>query len=383
MTDTFHTSSQDIGIPPLVSESERRLQQLREQRQIIEAEKELLEQQRELTQLKGTAITPVTEATRPLDASETRTEQGSFQTVESRILVYEAMNNIAGAIYKDINGISDMKALVIYDPEVFSAITAYRLLKVKIAEFQGRYAELDILPDPPPSSRRSTRGIADFTPLGLPTTFTRSVLEFVALFRSRDKIAFEPDFKLNPNSLVSALASRFQKNDDSVKVYNPGFYALSLTRTEDSSLENLVGNEFSTLLRLRSKASRIPGGLSLEELNGDVDIFLESLLFTDGKSDPYGNPPLLSIIQANQLEKILDQSGSYVLHLNIDVAGGSNRTRSSLFTTIFSGNRISFSGGSVVNYSLFARDGSLKKSDFYYYNTGYKGMKGRRTNIEN
>lgn len=372
--------AQDFDNP---AASESKLQQLRNQQQILEAEQAVLEQQRALIKLKGTAVAPLTNATRSLDSSTTQTEQEEFQTVESRILAYEAMNKVAGAIYEDINDIDNVKALVIYDPEIFSAITAYRLLKVKIKEFQERYAELQIQADPPRFTRQGgSRGITDFTPLGLPTTFTRSVLEFVALFRSRDKIIFEQDFKLNPNSLVSAIASRFQKNNDSIKIYNPGFYTLSFSEADDVSLEGIVGPEFSTLLSLRSKASNAYGGPPLQDLNDEVDTFLESLLFSEGKADPYGNSPLLSIIQANQLEKILNQDGSYVLHLNIDVAGGSHRTRSSLFTTIFSGNRITFSGGSVVNYSLFARDGSLQKSDFYYYNTGYTGMNGLKTNIK-
>ena len=369
-------------VPTVPSASEQRLERLREQQRLIEAEKALLQQQIELTRLKGTVIAPTTDATRPLPSSETTTQQGNFQTVESRILAYEAMNKVAGAIYEDIKEIDDINALIIYDQEIFSTITAYRLLKVKIKEFQRRYADLGIRVRPPARPGSRTRGgITDLSPLGLPTTFTRSVLEFVALFRSRDQITFEPDFKLNPNSLIAAIASRFQEEKQSVKVYNPGFYLMSLDSIDDSSLAGIVGTDFASIIDLRSKASATFGGQELRVLNEEVDAFLQSLLFSEGKSDPYGNPPLLAIIQANQLEKILNDSGSYVLHLDIDVAGGSHRTRSSLFTTMFSGKRISFSGGSVVNYSLFARDGSLKRSDFYYYNTGYKGMKGRKTNI--
>ncbi len=364
-----------------ISPTEQQLTELRDRKRILEAEYDLLRQQVELTKLKGTAVAPTTDATRPLESSETETEEGTFQTVESRILAYEAMNKVAGAIYKDIGDVEDIDSIVVYDKEIFSTLTAYRLLKVKIKEFQRRYADLQITVSPT-RTRGGTRGITDFTPLGLPTTFTRSVLEFVALFRSRDKITFEPDFELNPNSLVSAIASHFQKNDIPIKVYNPGFYLMSLDSFKNASLENIVGKDFSDLIDLRSKASSVYAGQSLATLNEEVDIFLESLLVPVDKSDPYGNPPLLSIIQANQLDKILNDNRSYVLNLDIDVSGGSHRTRSSLFTTIFSGSRISYSGGAVINYSLFARDGAMKKSGFFYYNTGYRGMKGKRTNID-
>lgn len=356
--------------------------QLLEKQRLLEAQYNLLLRQLQLTKLQGTVVAPTTDTTRPLDSSTTDTEAGSFQTVESRILAYEAMNKVAGAIYKDIDDVEDINALIVYDKEIFSTITAYRLLKVKMQEFQRRYAEFQIVARSAAPGGTRSRGITDLSSLGLPTTFTRSILEFVALFRSQDRITFEPDFELNPNSLIAAIASHFQKDGQPTKVYNPGFYLMSLDRLDDSSLEGILGPDLANLILLRSRAADIYAGGALANLNREVDLFLESLLYADGEIDPSFNSPLLTVIQANQLGDILDDRGSYVLHLDIDVAGGSHRTRRSLFTTLFSGSRLSFSGGAVVNYSLFARDGSLKKSGFFYYNTGYKSMSGRKTNIK-
>ncbi len=387
--------SQDFGgFPPIPGEiesfpateeavespSEQRLKQILEKQRLLEAEYNLLQREIDLTRLKGTVIAPTTSATEPLDSSDTNVQQGSLQTVESRILAYEAMNKVAGSISKDISNVDGIDSLIIYDQEIFSDLTAYRLLKVKLRDFKQRYADQQIIL--PPSGPGGTRGITDLSSLALPTTFTRSVLEFVALFRSKDQITFEPDFELNPNAFISAVASHIQKKDIPVKVYNPSFYLTSLDSIDESSLEGLVGSELADLMRLRSKATSEYLGPTLLTLNDEVDAFLDALLVPVGQEDPFGNPPLLAIIQANKLEKILDDQGAHVLHLDIDVAGGSHRTRQSLFTTVFSGKRISFSGGSVVNYSLFARDGSLKKSGFFYYNTGYKSMSGKRTNID-
>ncbi|MEO0376302.1 MAG: hypothetical protein AAF329_17105 [Cyanobacteria bacterium P01_A01_bin.17] len=379
--------SQDFfDFPPpeeeVESPAEQRLNKILEKQRQLEAEYNLLQQQIELTRLKGTVIAPTTSATEPLDSSDTSVQQGSFQTVESRILAYEAMNKVAGSISKDISAIDGINSLIIYDQEIFSDLTAYRLLKVKLREFKQRYADLGIVFRSSRPRTRGSRGITDLSSLALPTTFTRSVLEFVALFRSKDQITFEPDFELNPNAFISAVASHIQKKDIPVKVYNPSFYLTSLDSLDESSLEGLVGSELADLMQLRSKAASEYVEPTLLDLNDEVDAFLDALLVPVGQEDPFGNPPLLAIIQANKLEKILDDQGAHVLHLDIDVAGGSHRTRQSLFTTMFSGKRISFSGGSVVNYSLFARDGSLKKSGFFYYNTGYKSMNGKRTNID-
>ena len=62
----------------------------------------------------------------------------------------------------------------------------------------------------------------------------------------------------------------------------------------------------------------------------------------------------------------------YWLQLKVLKAGGNNRIKTNLVVDIFTGgNRLSHSGGVVVEYILFDRNGLAKASDIFTEYSGY------------
>jgi hypothetical protein len=64
------------------------------------------------------------------------------------------------------------------------------------------------------------------------------------------------------------------------------------------------------------------------------------------------------------------------LVVDLLASGGSTRTRRSLFSTIFTGQGVSYSGGVAVQYFLVNPDNSFAAGDVIYRSSGFKTMRG-------
>lgn len=116
-----------------------------------------------------------------------------------------------------------------------------------------------------------------------------------------------------------------------------------------------------TIARLRAK-------------NTQFDKFIEALVKADNLS---GLNSLTSYIKAeNMLAALKGADGGetnfYWLQLKVLKAGGNNRIKTNLVVDIFTGgNRLSHSGGAVVEYILFDRNGKSIASDIFTEYSGY------------
>jgi hypothetical protein len=113
--------------------------------------------------------------------------------------------------------------------------------------------------------------------------------------------------------------------------------------------------------------SSTPGGnpvltAALTDINGMYDSFMNSLLQVNSAT---GNVGSASVIQGYQLANILagpaEKNGSFthpafILLASILSAGGTLRDHKSLWTALGSGDKITFSGGVIVNVSLWHSD---------------------------
>jgi hypothetical protein len=89
-----------------------------------------------------------------------------------------------------------------------------------------------------------------------------------------------------------------------------------------------------------------------------------------------GINPLTNYIKAESLKAALpgedDEKGNYWLQLKVIKAGGNNRIKTNLIVDIFTGgNRVSHSGGVIVQYILFTPNGKVIRSDTLTDYTGY------------
>lgn len=88
--------------------------------------------------------------------------------------------------------------------------------------------------------------------------------------------------------------------------------------------------------------------------------------------DASGTNPLTNYIRTEALLSALPPAGSYWLQLKVVNAGGNNRIKTNLLVDIFTGgNRVSHSGGVIVQYNLFDSNGKSIVSDTIADYTNY------------
>jgi hypothetical protein len=101
----------------------------------------------------------------------------------------------------------------------------------------------------------------------------------------------------------------------------------------------------------------------LKAINSQYDQIAASLAAVDPAS---GLTSLSLLLRAEALaEKV--RTGS-VLYFKVNASGGNNRTSRNIFT----GTKISHSGGTVVSYILFEADGSIRRSGTKHQYTPYR-----------
>jgi hypothetical protein len=106
----------------------------------------------------------------------------------------------------------------------------------------------------------------------------------------------------------------------------------------------------------------------LKALNGQFDAIIASLL----KADDTGLNSLTSYIVAENLNAALPAKESFWLQLKVLKAGGNNRIKTNLIWDVFTGgNRLSHSGGVVVQYILYDTKGHAICADTFTKYTGY------------
>lgn len=107
----------------------------------------------------------------------------------------------------------------------------------------------------------------------------------------------------------------------------------------------------------------------LNAVNAQFDSFVNSLV----QADASGVNPLTNYIRIESLfSAVPPDDGSYWLQLKVINAGGNNRIKTNLLVDIFTGgNRVSHSGGVIVQYNLFDSNGRSVGSDTIADYTNY------------
>lgn len=107
----------------------------------------------------------------------------------------------------------------------------------------------------------------------------------------------------------------------------------------------------------------------LKALNDQFTKFVEALVKA---SDATATNPLTGYIKAESLTRTMEGTDSYWLQLKVVKAGGNNRIKTNLVVDVFrGGNRISHSGGAIVQYNLYDTTGKSLASDTLTSYSGY------------
>jgi hypothetical protein len=118
---------------------------------------------------------------------------------------------------------------------------------------------------------------------------------------------------------------------------------------------------------VRSRREQVVG--RLKALNGQFDKLVGELIKVD---EAAGVNALTSYLQAENLNYALcgnatckegTADGSFWMQLRVVSAGGNNKVKRNLITSIFTGDDISHSGGSIVEYILYDLKGNARHSN--------------------
>ncbi len=114
--------------------------------------------------------------------------------------------------------------------------------------------------------------------------------------------------------------------------------------------------------------AKAPGRLEeLKALNANFDKFFEDIVKVDTNT---GLNLLALFVKAEDLDKALLKNNTYWLEIKSVKAGGNNRTRRNLIR-YFMGAKVDHSGGVIIEYTLYNKDGSVVCADKLSIYNGY------------
>ena len=309
---------------------------------------------------------------------------GSF--FETQMLAYGAINQLAYGIAQRVCALKPNGTVIIFDQTSFQNLQAWQAFQASADALTSAYQTLTsqaaapVAPPPPPAGPAAPAGGASQAQSSntLSTQGPGSAATPQGFFAGSDV-----------GGLISAIAAATTNAASSVTVPDSAMATAilhqmgrlsscsSVTRTYYplfGNSANLVGptNDVNTVLvRLNnarwniiqvlnsnSATNTSPLWLAADHLNTDYDQLLNTLSTSVAQNQtavtatPGPNPGITSIVQGAQMARVLKQPNTYLLYANVVSAGGTQRDRKNLFTIIFTGDLISYSGGAVVNYAL-------------------------------
>lgn len=92
----------------------------------------------------------------------------------------------------------------------------------------------------------------------------------------------------------------------------------------------------------------------------------------DAASGGGGDKTFASYLQAESLKNVMSQTNSRWLEVKVIKAGGNLRVRSNIYTNLVVGSRVNFSGGAIVYFNVFDKDGKSEKSGVVSAYNGYQ-----------
>ena len=336
----------------------------------------------------------ISDSTKPIGLGNIQagTTFGSLPTVpiESKILVFQSSGEVAETIAQEIlqiSGESDLRSIVVYSQREFAKVNGYRLYNSIRKGLVAAYKDAGIKLETQKSGGIRELG-SEPNALQTSTTVLKSVAELLSYFRSEDVISPNDYTPTSQNFLVAQLVSALRRKKSTIKLYAPSIYLMNFEQF-DSPIEVFL-SELNDLATLKSKALNQINQIGdpqkiqrLAQLNNQADLILNLLKEADTQIDSpkpesgaSRGSQIFQLIQGAQISELLNSRDKRVLVVDLLASGGSTRTRRSLFTTIFTGQSISYSGGVAVQYFLVNPDNSFAAGDVVYRSSGFKSMRG-------
>jgi hypothetical protein len=397
-TITFAQTPETLSNP--LEQDQRKLranqEQLRLENNNLQLQETELELKKKILKLEQQQL-GISDSTKPIGMGNIQagTTFGTLPTVpiESKMLVFQSSGEVAETIAQEIvqvSGESDLKSIVVYSQREFAKVNGYRLYGSIRKGLVAAYKDAGIKLEPPKPGNAPTRDFGNQpSALQTSTTVLKSVAELLSYFRSEDVISPNEYTPMSQNFLVAQLVSALRKKKSTIKVYAPSIY-LNNFEQFNSPIEVFLTelNELATLKSQALKQMNQIGDLQriqrLGQLNNQADLLLNLLKEADTQieisksesGDARQGSQIFQLIQGAQISELLNSRDKRVLVVDLLASGGSTRTRRSLFTTIFTGQSVTYSGGVAVQYFLVNPDNSFAAGDVVYRSSGFKSMSG-------
>jgi hypothetical protein len=418
LTFTYFAFAQQPAASP--APNEQAVAQLQEQIDLLKKQQELEKVQHDLANQRMQGIIELLprSSLKPLDPtlSVKNDKQASSETIS---LSYDALNELSRQIADTIKpNVARYSGLVIYNEPDFLGLAKYRLyrhesqialdnygLMSKAIETVGRRS-----PEIAGDQRFRVKSIDPVTmALNLPaigTAYARSVGELLSVFRSETTITQTTD-TIEPSSIGTAMANELKKGDPSLRIFYPQAFVPEYdleTEGEDSLFVRMskVNAASANIADFLTQTAKLPedqkNSSPLREtiaFAGTVQKQLRAVTIDDPASQAIASSRMSTesaapretmsdfrmLIRAEKLDRFLHtsigansgppESWIGVLKLRLLASGGSRKETRNLFL----GNRLTYSGGAVVEVLLFDADGTLRSSEIFSLHTGFRKMK--------
>ncbi|HEX8141074.1 MAG TPA: hypothetical protein VF553_00655 [Pyrinomonadaceae bacterium] len=188
----------------------------------------------------------------------------------------------------------------------------------------------------------------------------KKIAELKAEIETLKEAIKEYDKKLEAlNDKVAELENQGRyKNAKLIKYYQDKI--LNLEKEKDKAQET-IKTDTANLAQLKGTADTLKETITqLKALNAQLEKLVNDLIKVDEAS---GVNALTAFLRAENINEALKDENSYWLELTVLKAGGNNRIKRNLITTVFTGSQVSHSGGTIIEYNLFSKTGASQVSD--------------------
>jgi hypothetical protein len=295
----------------------------------------------DLSSAATTATTTPGSTVTPLDASTTA---DATANIEAYILAYRMLDRVAEKIVKLVE--PHVKSVLIHNAPDLAALGAYRAFQGQMKELTAEYDAIA------PEIAKEVVATAAAA-IATVTTTVMSVIELLALFRTQRTIQgvviAEDDVPL-----YTQVAGRLVAKNKSVFISQ--LYPVGIEPRISAGIQKLLGDVRARAVAAATRVSKLtdPQKTDAQTRLKAIDairIGYEELLTK--VVTPDGAPFLASLLRGAAVDAKLATAS--VLYLKVIKTGGANETTKSLVSS-----RIWHSGGIIVNFVLFEKDGSVK-----------------------
>jgi hypothetical protein len=276
--------------------------------------------------------------------------------------------------------------VVVFDDELLTFLNEYRRLNLEMELIIAKYTDI-LRTQPSFSIEQANEAGIPFPPtqvlrgLELLTRVTRSVIDFVALFRTKRTFSeVEGEAFLGEHVLASTIAGSLSADKTlQINAYYPSIYAYlplssktpiafptndrDITITQKDSISDNLESFFLRRQQLQNLqellSTKVP-----EELKTQTRELLKKY-------------PIERVIKGLVAYELLERENAHLLYVKRIYAVGNNQVTQSLF-----GSTSRHSGNVIMSYILFDQQGAIVDSDILYYHSGFEQFPAPRNNLQ-